>query len=363
MKKITCLLLFTFWGTLLYSQNMVVDGVTFSADGKTLIKYPKDKVDEEYVVPEGTQIIETKAFDQVELLSHIILPFSLKEIRNNAFFKCFVLNAVTWSNFPSIVGRDIFYESPIREFYVSDGADCVVVNNVLFSMDQKKLLRYPPRREKSQEESENPTYFTEYVIPEGTEVINRLAFDRVFLYSVTLPSTLKTVEEGAFWVEPRVPVGRNNQETNRDNDFDWDLEYRDMDVVVCNAIVPPVLIGYPFADTYWTRLYVPEESFDAYCYAPGWTKFRDINHKLNPASVNNISLSGLRVFLNGDNLNITYTRKISEVRLYALNGILLLEEIINDNSCNLKIDNLSHGLLLLEVVYEDGTREKIKFHK
>ena len=88
MKKITCLLLFTFWGTLLYSQNMVVDGVTFSADGKTLIKYPKDKVDEEYVVPEGTQIIETEAFDQVELLSHIILPFSLKEIRNNAFFKC-----------------------------------------------------------------------------------------------------------------------------------------------------------------------------------------------------------------------------------------------------------------------------------
>ena len=85
--------------------------------------------------------------------------------------------------------------------------------------------------------------------------------------------------------------------------------------------------------------------------------------KLNPASVNDISLSGLRVFLDGDNLNITGMRKISEVRLYALNGILLLEEIINDNSCNLKIDNLSHGLLLLEVVYEDGTREKIKFHK
>ena len=124
-----------------------------------------------------------------------------------------------------------------------------------------------------------------------------------------------------------------------------------------------MLIGYPFANTYWTRLYVPEESFDAYCYAPGWTKFRDINHKLNPASVNDISLSGLRVFLDGDNLNITGMRKISEVRLYALNGILLLEEIINDNSCNLKTDNLLHGLLLLEVVYEDGTREKIKFHK
>lgn len=28
-EKITYLLLFTFWGTLLYSQNIVVDGVTF----------------------------------------------------------------------------------------------------------------------------------------------------------------------------------------------------------------------------------------------------------------------------------------------------------------------------------------------
>lgn len=86
MKKITCLLLFTFWGTLLYSQNMVVDGVTFSADGKTLIKYPKDKVDEEYVVPEGTQIIETEAFDQVELLWHILFTFFFKGDKKQCFF-------------------------------------------------------------------------------------------------------------------------------------------------------------------------------------------------------------------------------------------------------------------------------------
>ena len=85
MSKIIQFLIFIFWGTLLYSQNVVIDGVTFSTDKKTLIKYPKDKVDKEYVVPEGTQIIETKAFDQVELLSHIILPFSLKEIRRLFF--------------------------------------------------------------------------------------------------------------------------------------------------------------------------------------------------------------------------------------------------------------------------------------
>ena len=54
MSKIIQFLIFIFWGTLLYSQNVVIDGVTFSTDKKTLIKYPKDKVDREYVVPEGT---------------------------------------------------------------------------------------------------------------------------------------------------------------------------------------------------------------------------------------------------------------------------------------------------------------------
>lgn len=86
MNRLLLLCIFIFGVTLLFAQNVVMDGVTFSADMKTLIKYPEDKVDEKYVVPEGTEIIEEEAFNQVELLSHIVLPFSLKEIRNNAFF-------------------------------------------------------------------------------------------------------------------------------------------------------------------------------------------------------------------------------------------------------------------------------------
>ena len=55
MNKIFSFMIFIFWGTLLYSQNIVIDGVIFSADGKTLIKYPEDKVEKEYVVPEGVE--------------------------------------------------------------------------------------------------------------------------------------------------------------------------------------------------------------------------------------------------------------------------------------------------------------------
>lgn len=48
--------------TLEYSKKVVIDGITISADGRVLIKYPKDKVDEEYIVPEGVEIIDSEAF-------------------------------------------------------------------------------------------------------------------------------------------------------------------------------------------------------------------------------------------------------------------------------------------------------------
>ena len=64
MNRILQFSIFIFWGTLLYAQDVVLDGVTFSADEKILIKYPEDKVDKEYVVPEGTEIIDVKAFSQ-----------------------------------------------------------------------------------------------------------------------------------------------------------------------------------------------------------------------------------------------------------------------------------------------------------
>ena len=86
MNKILLFFIFMFGGTLLYAQDVEFDGVTFSADGKTLIKYPRDKVGEEYIVPEGTEIIGEKAFYDNSNLSKVTLPSSLKEIEDCAFY-------------------------------------------------------------------------------------------------------------------------------------------------------------------------------------------------------------------------------------------------------------------------------------
>ena len=112
-----------FWGTSLYTQNIVVDGVTFSADRKTLIKYPKDKADEEYIVPEGTVVIGKEAFDGAKYLKELSLPLSLNIIEDYAFTLCYNLSVVTWKHFPQSIGKLLFMATDISEFYASENSD------------------------------------------------------------------------------------------------------------------------------------------------------------------------------------------------------------------------------------------------
>ena len=92
MNRILQFLIFMFWSTLLYSQNVVIDGVTFSADRNMLIKYPEDKVDEKYIVPEGTVVIGKEAFNGAKYLKELSLPLSLNIIEDYAFTLCYNLS-------------------------------------------------------------------------------------------------------------------------------------------------------------------------------------------------------------------------------------------------------------------------------
>ena len=68
-----------------------VDGVLFSADGKTLIKYPNARPAEHYTVPAGTEEIADGAFDYGGAgipLKTISLPVGLKRIGDRAFSGC-----------------------------------------------------------------------------------------------------------------------------------------------------------------------------------------------------------------------------------------------------------------------------------
>ena len=340
MNRILQFLIFMFWSTLLYSQNRVVDGVTFSADGKTLIKYPQDKMNEEYIVPEGTEVIGESAFKSNYYLRTIILPLSLNKIDDHAFVGLY-LTSVTWKHFPESIGKQLFGKSNVLIFdTLNDSDNCISVDGVLFSKDQKILLRFPNAKNGSEET---------YEIPEGTEVVSTRAFEDSRIYNrITLPSSLKLIENEAFAVEERTPTTLNAR-----YGYYWIWN------VVCNALIPPTIVGDPFMNHYEVNLFVPEKSFDIYRNTPYWQDFRSINGDTG-INTNQVGNSFSKIWIQSGILYLESGKEVETVDVYDANGVCIWNEYINNRTWELITSKLSKGLLLVKATTVDGNQETFK---
>ena len=110
------------------------DGVLFSKDMKTLLFYPLAKdvqvqADESgsqkpikfsvYQIPDGVEIISTKAFYKCGILKSISIPDSVKEIQEMAFFRCGALEEVKLPSALTHIGKDAFsYCSGLQEIRI-----------------------------------------------------------------------------------------------------------------------------------------------------------------------------------------------------------------------------------------------------
>lgn len=74
------------------TDTTILDGVTFTADMKTLVCYPREKTDTLYRVPDGVEEIGEEAFLYYDLRT-LVLPSGLKETAQYAFF-CPVLETL-----------------------------------------------------------------------------------------------------------------------------------------------------------------------------------------------------------------------------------------------------------------------------
>ena len=93
------------------SPRLRLDGVLFSADGKTLLSCPRDKTGE-YVVPEGVEHIADYAFYKCEALLAVTFPEGLRTIGQEAFEGCQALRAVALpDSAPDEVRRRLLGES------------------------------------------------------------------------------------------------------------------------------------------------------------------------------------------------------------------------------------------------------------
>ena len=142
----------------------------------TLTKYLPLPHSIEYTVPTDITKISMDAFvptedlddeDYMNPLEIVHVPDSVGEIEPSAFGCCFFLKNI------EVDENNLFYKS---------------VDGVLFSKDGKKLLAFPAGRM-----DEN------YIVPEGVEMIGENAFQNSCAYKITMPSTLKEVQDDAFW--------------------------------------------------------------------------------------------------------------------------------------------------------------------
>ena len=171
-----------------------IDGVLFSADGKTLIYYPDGKKTDLYIIPEGTEELGYTAFSYPEI-SAIHLPSTLRQLHSDG------------GDFSGISTLKGVYVSPENQFYYS-------VDGVLYSRNRKSLIFYPNNREETELKPED---FQKGIInigafafqqdknlktvelPEGIEVIDWMAFSWAkSLESVTVPASVGYISGYAF---------------------------------------------------------------------------------------------------------------------------------------------------------------------
>ena len=338
MNKIICLLLFTFWGILSYSQNVVTDGVIFSIDGKTLIKYPTDKFYKEYIIPEGTEIIDRKAFVGTKI-GKVTLPTTLTHINDSAFYNG-PTDFILAGKFP-IIGNRVWPDD--RRFEVTESNPCCRVSDdgFVYSKDGK----------------------TVHIVPidirgylEDIEIIDRYAFqDCYFRYGyVDIPNSVHLIREHAFDnIKPNLPTRS-------------ELSYYNFEFT-CDALTPPELEGEVFTENNVgnSTLFVPKESEELYKAAFQWNTFGTIKGYTPgpPQGIFENSVSFLKVNRVDGAIYIEALKPMDTVRLIDLNGNIVREKN-QVNSCHTiyDISSLDGFFGLLQAIYKDGDSEVFKLN-
>lgn len=234
-----------------------VDGILFSLDKTTLLRYPEGKAETKYSIPEGVTSIHNEAFDhalfmEVDIpqtvtsigsstfencknLQSVLMPESVRTLGDNAFSGCTSLNDIVLSselteiksftfsrcvNLKEIlIGKKVNSISPLAFYLCSslqkfnvdeENVYFTSMDGVLFSKDITTLVKCPMA-----------LYKEDYYVPNGVKTINdeafascknisrfffpkslisigASAFENCSMSSIALPQSVVTIGDNAF---------------------------------------------------------------------------------------------------------------------------------------------------------------------
>lgn len=157
-----------------------------SDETATVKTVPNKSILTEIVIPDEYEGVPVTVIDKfaavnLEYVTKVTIGKNVKEISDWAF-----------GNSKKITAFEVDEENP----YICD------VDGVIYTKDMKTLLFYPPAGgiNASKDADGNEVKSISYTIPEGVEVIRSKAFYKCAdLTEISLPSTLKSIEEKAFF--------------------------------------------------------------------------------------------------------------------------------------------------------------------
>lgn len=189
-----------------------LDGVLFNKDQTIILYYPQSKQDENYIIPNTVQTIQSHTFMNCKNLRSVTIPDSVTTIIDNSFVDSYSLLSINISKNVTAIGYHSFdycqnLESinvdPQNEYYNS-------TDGVLFNKDKTELLYYPKAKpdetyivpctvQNIGTAFEKCKNLVEITIPEGIKTIADLSFfycDK--LTNINLPNTLTMIDFSAF---------------------------------------------------------------------------------------------------------------------------------------------------------------------
>ena len=177
-------------------------------------------------IPSGVTAIPRSCFDGCSSLESIAIPEGVTDIGNGAFSGC-NLNALTLPESLEAIESSAF-----------NG------NSLL------KSVNIPAKVKTIEPQAFYNCGLTDLVIPEGVQTIGNYAFKYNSLKKLTLPSTIKSIGEGAF-----------------------DSYSGYLQSIICNAVTPPMLGDNAFSSGIMPSIKVPLASIAAYRKAYGWKNY------------------------------------------------------------------------------------------